>query len=367
MNKELRLSVIIPAYNEEGRIGKTLKTMVAFLEQKNFDYEILVIDDGSRDKTKATVRDLDFHSVKVLSYGENRGKGYAVNYGVNQAQGAWILMADADNSTPIEQFDKLFAETDSHRVIIGSRYLPESKIAVSQGVPRIMMSRLGNLLIRLLILPGLHDTQCGFKLFEATAAKEIFAVQSIWRWGFDMEILRIAKERGYKIKEVAITWQNDEQSRIQSSRVFWKTFLELLTVKKNSFFGQYRKAGRSELGLIFRFGAVGAVGTILDYTILNFTHLVLGVNLFPALTLGFLAGAINNYLMNSFWSFEQALSWQKLFRFLSIALVGLVFNNSIVYLLSELSDWNYNLAKLVAIVVVFGWNYFANRRWTFSS
>lgn len=240
-NHSVELSVIIPAYNEEKRIGKTLKVVSNFLDKKKISYEILIVDDGSRDKTQEVVKAINLPHLKILSYGENRGKGYAVYYGVHYAGGKWILFADADNSTPIQQFDSLWAASFDFPVVTGSRYLPESRIAVRQGVPRIIMSRLGNILVQLLILPGIKDSQCGFKLFERSAAKNIFARQTIWRWGFDMEILRIAKEQGYKIKEVPIRWLNDDQSRLQSRTVFVKTLLELLAIKRNSIFGCYRK------------------------------------------------------------------------------------------------------------------------------
>lgn len=364
MSEKPLITIIVPAYNEEYRIAATLRAIEWYFERKKLPHEILVVDDGSTDETRRVVDGLGIPHTRVLSYLDNRGKGFAVNYGVQAARGAWIMFADADNSTPIDQFDRLWLEADSDRVIIGSRYLKESVITVRQAVPRIVLGRLGNLLVQLLILPGIKDSQCGFKLFEATAAKKIFAKQTIWRWGFDMEILRIAKETGLKIKEVPITWRNDEQSRIQSSGVFLKTLLELLSIKKNSLLGCY-SSGRSSAGLFWRFAAVGAVGTLLDFAVLNVTHLLFGVELKWALTFGFLSGAINNYLMNSLWTFEQNLSWQKLAKFLAVAVVGLALNNGIVLLLANNFGWNYNLAKLLALVVVFFWNFLANKRWTF--
>jgi dolichyl-phosphate beta-glucosyltransferase len=360
----MKLTVVVPAYNEEARIGKTLQAINAFLSEKSFDYEIVVVDDGSKDATQKVVGGLGIKAVRIVSYGRNRGKGYAINFGANCAKGEWILMTDADNSTPITELDKLWPFTDDYEVIIGSRYRRGSHIAVRQGVPRILLSRLGNILVQLLLLPGIRDSQCGFKLFSSRAAKKIFPLQTVWGWGFDMELLRIAKERGYKIKEVPVTWYNDEQSRIQNARVFTKTFAELLTIKRNSMQGEY--LGRpSELGTMVRFATVGAVGTILDYSVLNFTHLALGFNLYWALTLGFATGAINNYVLNSIWSFRQRLSWVKLGQFLAVALIGLGLNNGIVYLLTEFGDWHYNLSKLVALAIVFFWNYGANRLWTF--
>lgn len=364
INPQPYITVVIPAYNEAKRIPTTLREISRYFEQKKLTYEILVIDDGSSDETGRIVGQLSIPNSRVLNYGANRGKGFAVNFGVQAAEGQWILIADADNSTPIDQFDRLWRETDKDRVIIGSRYLGGSSITVRQSLLRVILGRLGNLLVQLLLLPGIKDSQCGFKLFEAGAAKKIFALQTIWRWGFDMEVLRIAKEQGLKIKEVPITWRNDDQSRIQSSRVFVKTLGELLTIKKNSLLGHYGH-DRSTLGLFWRFAIVGAIGTVLDFTVLNITHRSFGLDLGWALTLGFLSGAINNYLMNSYWTFRQSSSWHKWGKFLIIAGIGLLFNNGIVLLLANSTGWNYNLAKLVALVVVFFWNFLANKSWTF--
>lgn len=233
------LTVIVPAYNEAKRIPQTLQAISQFFASKDLIIEILVIDDGSKDQTRTLAEELNLPNLRVISYYPNRGKGYAIQTGVNEARGDWILFTDADNSTPIEEFDKLWQEAGRYQVIIGSRYLPGSLITVKQPTPRIILSRLGNLLVQTLLLPGVRDTQCGFKLFSQAAARLIFARQIIFGWGFDMEILRIAREFGFKIKEVPIVWRNDDQSRIQSSQVFVKTLSELLTIKKNSWLGRY--------------------------------------------------------------------------------------------------------------------------------
>lgn len=359
------LSVVIPAYNEARRIEKTLRIISEYLAAQKKSYEILVINDGSRDKTAKVVEELKVPHLKLLSYERNGGKGYAVNFGVKAARGEWILVADADNSTPINELDKFWELTKSFPVLIGSRYLKESNITLRQPTPRVVLSRLGNLLTQLLILPGIKDTQCGFKLFQARAAHDIFSRQTIFGWGFDMELLRIARERGYRIREVPITWHNDEQSRIQTSRVFAKTLRELFTIKLNSMSGKYGRRKRSESEYILRFAFVGAIGTTLDFLVLNWLHGIIGVNLYTAVTTGFLVGALTNYILNSYLSFNQALTWRQLRLFLTIALVGLLLNNVIVYLLVEQAAWHYNLAKLTAVVVVFGWNYGLNRLITF--
>ena len=364
-NQPPLLSIVVPAYNEAARIGKTLKEISNYFEKRGDSYEIIVVDDGSRDDTQAVVEKLALPNLRLVSYGNNRGKGFAVNFGVKSSRGEWVLFTDADNSTPINQFDRLWLQTDSHQIIIGSRYLKDSHIAIRQGVPRIVLGRLGNLLIRALLLPTIRDTQCGFKLFSRRAAEDIFAAQTIWHWGFDMEILRIATEHGFKIKEVPITWLNDEESKIQSNRVFAKTLMELFTIKKNSLFGQYRQSGPSATGLFLHFAGVGAIGTILDFAVINVAHLSFGLDLKWALSLGFIAGTTNNYLLNSLWTFDQKLTWKKFWRFILVSVIGLLLNNLIVLTLASGFSWDYNLAKFLSGFIVFFWNFLANKRWTF--
>jgi len=361
----IELSVIVPAYNEAGRIGKTLNALHQYLSKREERYEILVVDDGSQDNTAEVVKKLSLPSVSLLSYGNNRGKGYAVNFGFRHGQGKWRLFTDADSSTPIEELEKLWLYRDKYPVVIGSRYRPDSQITLKQPFLRRAGSRAGNLLTRLLILPTTSDTQCGFKLFSQVALEKILPRQTIWRWGFDMEILRIAKEQGFPIKEVGIIWQNDELSKIQSSRVFGQTLRELLSVKLNSLKGKYSPADTSEAGYFIKFALVGAIGTLLDLAVLNFSYLVLRTDLYLAVALGFLVGALNNYLLNSLWSFQQRLSWHQLIQFLFVAIGGWIWTELIMFFLVEMVDRNYNVAKLVALALVFFWNYFVNRYWTF--
>lgn len=233
-------SIIIPAYNEAKRIAKTLNQAVKFFSSKQEGWEIIVVDDGSTDSTRQVVEALQLPNVRVVDYGHNGGKGFAVAYGMSVAKGQWLLMADADNSTPIEQFDNLHRYAGEYEVIIGSRYVKGAHVIVKQTLARRLFSRLGNILVQALILPGLRDTQCGFKLFSAEAAKRIFPRQTITGWGFDMEVLHIARLYGYQIKEVPINWYNDEQSRLQSGRVFSRTLKELLIIRWNSWVGRYR-------------------------------------------------------------------------------------------------------------------------------
>ena len=239
MNK-IDISIVIPCFNEAKRLPKTLKIISGFLSSSKYSYEIVVVNDGSQDKTVEKAKGLKIKGVRVLGYEVNRGKGYAVNFGVLRSRGKHILFADADNSTPFEQIEKVLSFTDKYKVIIGSRYLRGSDIKVKQSVARQIGARVGNLLIRMILLPRVKDTQCGFKLFERRAAKRIFARQTIWRWGFDIELLYIAKKLGYEVKEVPVDWYNDVGTRVGSPLVFLSTFYELLRIKMNSLQKKYR-------------------------------------------------------------------------------------------------------------------------------
>lgn len=247
------LSIIIPAYNEEKRLPETLKKIEAYLNKQDYDYEVIVVDDGSKDNTKEIISNYikDWNCFRLISYLPNRGKGYAVKTGMLAATGEWRLLMDADNSTDISEIEKLFSFTvhgsqftgikDSERlsvngqlydIIIGSRYLNASSIKVKQPLGRRIVSRMGNLLIRIVLGIKSVDTQCGFKMFSKKATEEIFPLQQIERWGFDMEILAIAIRKGYKIKEVAVDWYDAEGSQVKKGATM-KTLKELWQIKKN--------------------------------------------------------------------------------------------------------------------------------------
>jgi len=240
MSEDIEISVIIPSYNEESRITKSLKDVQKFFSQKKFSYEIIVVDDGSRDKTSEVAKSLGISQLHVITHEKNQGKGKAVNTGVKNARGKYMLFTDADNSTPFYEFERLWPYGKEYPVVIGSRYISGSNIKIRQPLTRIVASRIGNLLTQVLLLPRISDTQCGFKLFQGSAAKKIFVKQTIWRWGFDIEILRIAKENKYKIAQVPVDWFNDEDTRVQSGGMFVKTLNELLRIKWNSLRGYYK-------------------------------------------------------------------------------------------------------------------------------
>lgn len=237
------LSIVVPAYNEENRIGATLLIINDFLATKSWKTEIVVVDDGSSDKTKEIVESYKakIKGLKLCSYKPNVGKGFAVKTGVEIAQGKYILVTDADNSTPIAEVDKLFKaiEEKTAKIAIGSRYLSASNVQIRQPKYRIALGRIGNFLIRLFLIDGIKDTQCGFKLFEHNTAKNIFSLQKVKRFGFDMEMLVVANSLDYKIVEVPVDWFNSTESRVRPIKDALITLKDLFYIKINLWSGRY--------------------------------------------------------------------------------------------------------------------------------
>lgn len=234
------LSVVIPAFNEEARLPRSLERLRAFLDARGTGYEILVVDDGSRDATVATAQAAARGSaLRVLAGGKNRGKGHAVRRGMLAAVGERRLMTDADLSTPIEEIVKLEAALDAGAdVAIGSRAVAGARIEVRQGALREAAGRTFNRLVRLLLLPGIQDTQCGFKLWRAEAALEAFTPLRLDGFSFDVEALYIARRRGRRIAELPVVWRNDAASRV-SGLSGARAFLDLVRIRL-----LHRAAGR---------------------------------------------------------------------------------------------------------------------------
>lgn len=229
------LSVIIPAFNEEKRIPQTLLAIDKYLSVQKYPCEILVVDSGSTDKTAFVVNNLTrlIKNLRLINLSANRGKGWAVTQGMLASSGKYRLFTDADNSTSIEHFSKMqpFLE-QGYDIVIGSRALRESVIAVPQSLFKRLLGKAGNLFIQLIAVWGIWDTQCGFKVFEEKAANNIFSRLTIPGWGFDVETLAIARLRGYKIKEMPVRWVNDPLSHV-TARSYFQVLFETMNVRLN--------------------------------------------------------------------------------------------------------------------------------------
>ena len=239
------LSVIVPAYNEEHRLPPTLERLHAFLSAQPLRYEILVVDDGSKDGTCRVTEEAIAHipNLKLLRQMPNKGKGAAVRMGMLAARGQIRVMCDADCSMPPEQLPRLLAPIAACKaeIAIGSRYAEGAKTDVKQPFYRVLWSRIANKVIQRSLVPGVRDTQCGFKAFTAEAARNLFSVARIDGWAFDLEILALARRGGFEIVEVGVEWKDDARSRINPLKDLWKVIREAITIRRNLKSGVYNQ------------------------------------------------------------------------------------------------------------------------------
>lgn len=226
----MEISVVIPAYNEGKIIGKNISKIISFLENKKFNYEIIVVDDCSKDGTSDIVKDFNSKKIVLLRNKKNMGKGHSIKRGILNAKKDLILFSDADLSTPIEELDSLLRYIDDYDIVIGSRG-EKSIIKIKQPIYRRIAGKMFPILVNFIVLKGIRDTQCGFKLFRKNLAKDIFKKQRIDGFCFDVEILYLAKNAGYKIKEVSVTWSNRADSKVNPIIDPIKMFIDLIRIK----------------------------------------------------------------------------------------------------------------------------------------
>lgn len=238
-------SIVIPVYNESRRVGATLERVIAFLQQQRWDAEVVVVNDGSTDGTPAIVRSYSdrYPFVRLVENPGNHGKGYSVRNGVLHASGAFLLFSDADLSAPIAESVKLFdALRAGADIAIGSRWMQRELQRVAQPLYRRVLGRVFNLLLRALLGLPYKDTQCGFKAFTRAAAQAVFPRQTLERWGFDPEVLFIARQRGLRIVEVPVEWSHAAYSQLHPFRDGTRMFFDMMRVRWNSWTGRYRAA-----------------------------------------------------------------------------------------------------------------------------
>jgi dolichyl-phosphate beta-glucosyltransferase len=234
------LSIVIPAHNEEHRLPPSLAKIDAFLQTLPFASEVIVVENGSRDRTAEVAREFaKTHPYVKLLVVQTRGKGLAVKAGMLAAQGDYRFICDTDLSMPIEEIVKFLPpHSDGFDISIATR---EGKLAHRVGEPeyRHIMGRINNLLIKLLAVRGFEDTQCGFKMFNRRSAEDLFSVQRMTGIGFDVELLFIAKHRGYRIREVPITWYFDPDSRMRLIQDSLRMLIEIIEIRRNWSRGVY--------------------------------------------------------------------------------------------------------------------------------
>jgi dolichyl-phosphate beta-glucosyltransferase len=228
------LSIVIPAYNEEQRLPRTIEQIERYLDGQRVSYELILVDDGSTDGTRRVMDEAAGRNARVRleALPTNRGKGRALAAGVAVARGDQVLVTDADLSTPIEELEKLEAALKAGAgVAIASRAVSGSQIEVHQPVHRVVMGKAFNLMVQLVLLPGIWDTQCGFKLFRADVAHPVFAALTTDGFGYDPEALYLAKRRGVRIAEVPVVWRHSAPTKVMAIRSSFDMFKHVVRVR----------------------------------------------------------------------------------------------------------------------------------------
>jgi len=234
------LSIIIPAYNEESRLPNTLEQVFHFLGKQSFQSDVIVVENGSTDKTFEVVQKFaDQHKNLRVIHNQERGKGGAVQRGVLEAHGEYVFICDADLSMPVGEISKFLPPAlKDFDIAIGSREAPGA-VRYNEPYYRHLTGRVFNMLIRLMVLPDLQDTQCGFKCLRARVARDIFPFQTLTGWAFDVELLYIAHHHGYHILEIPIDWYFNADSKVRVLRDSWRMFIDLLVIRRNAMRGRY--------------------------------------------------------------------------------------------------------------------------------
>jgi dolichyl-phosphate beta-glucosyltransferase len=245
----LDLSIVIPAYNEHERLPQTLDRIFSYLHAQLYRAEVIVVDDGSSDRTAAVVSDFreKFPQLRLLSNSGNRGKGFSVRHGMLEARGEIALFSDADLSTPIEEADKLLAaiRDKGYDASIGSRAVDRSLIEVHQSFVREQAGIFFNRMVQLIVGIPISDTQCGFKAFRSERARIIFEQQRIERFGFDPEILFLAQHHGLRVAEIPVRWSHDDATKVNVLSDGIRMFLELILIRWNALRGIYPRARKT--------------------------------------------------------------------------------------------------------------------------
>ena len=229
-------SLVVPAFNEAGRIEDCVRMIAAWTRTRpgGSEWEVLIVDDGSSDDTAARAQRVATEEkleLRLIAYAPNRGKGAAIREGVLASTGDPVLVSDADLSTPLSEYPKLDGRLAAHPVVIGSRAIDEALVRRRQPLHRVLLGKLGNGMIQLFAVPGIRDTQCGFKLFRRDAAEALFSEARIDRFAWDVEILYLARRRGFAIAEVPVLWFNSPESKVRVVRDAAQTLFDVLRIR----------------------------------------------------------------------------------------------------------------------------------------
>lgn len=228
---QCQISVVIPAYNEAERLGATLRRAVEYLARRGDSYEILVVDDGSRDRTVEVAEAFSGDGVRVIRHERNRGKGGAIKTGIIASRGVEVLLSDADSSTPIEELEKLERRLDEAPVVLGSRAVAGADIRQHQPIYREIMGKTFNLIIRMAGVRGVNDTQCGFKLLRGDVARAIGSRLTIDGFAYDVELVWLARRHGHRVVEVGVIWVDSPDSRVDPIRSSVSMLIDVIRMR----------------------------------------------------------------------------------------------------------------------------------------
>ncbi len=247
MDSRPALTIIVPSYNEELRLPPSLELIASYIHRSGHETEVLVVDDGSKDKTAAVAEVFrpQIPLLRVVANEENRGKGYSVRHGMQEARGEIVLFTDADLSAPIEEADKLLAALGEYDVAIGSRALDRNLITVHESGFREFAGIIFNKIVRIVLWLPFVDTQCGFKAFRRERCKIIFEQQRIERFGFDPELLYLARHHGLKSVEIPVRWAHSPATKVDMLRDSVQMFVDVFTIRWNALLGRYRRQRQS--------------------------------------------------------------------------------------------------------------------------
>lgn len=353
--KELDVACVIPAYNEAARLPAYLPSVIRYFRARKVKFEILVVDDGSRDNTAAVIGK-QFPQVKTLCLYENSGKGAAVREGVMAAEARQILICDADGATPIEELAKLEqALAGGADAAIGSRYLAESDIGVKQSFIRRLVSRAGNLLIRALLDLPYRDTQCGFKLFERRAGQYVFRNLANLRFGFDFEVLKKAALLNLHVAEVPVRWNDQAGSKV--------TFRQTIRVLNELL--------RFRFGHLFKFAVVGSLNTLTDFSVHNGLIVAFGVGgqarQLTYMVAAFLCANLVAFTLHSGYTFQRRAAYRRFFTVSAFTLIvsAIIFHGLNLLYNRENAVLLTNLFKLSTVLISFVTNYFGYKFWVY--
>ena len=373
------ISIIIPTFNEEDRLPKTLGKIADFVKLNPDNFEVIVVDDASTDGTSEVANKFKdkIQNFKVLRLEKSpfAGKGYAVNKGVLASSGDLILYLDADGSTPIEEIKKLLEKIDEgFDIAIGSRAIQRSSVQKRQKVLREYMGRIFNIFVQALTVKGIVDTQCGFKVFKRESALDIFKNQKIFDFGFDVELLYAATKKGLKIAEVPVIWINDPRSTVDPVKDSIKMLIDLFKIRL--YYSEKDGPFMDKLFFIiykyntfWKFALIGVTNTVVDITALFLLTRYLGFSAVSANLVSVEIAIVWSFTWNSLWTFSKRNTQDSLLKkfliFQFISLGGYAINQIMFVLFFEVLGIFDLFTKVLTVPFTLVFNYLLNSRWTF--